>query len=137
MLDGLKRSLAGAAIASVLKSLATNTDTKTTITGILAAAMLAIPGLDWSKVVAGDPVQIAHLGAGLLVALLGYLATKPGHDGHTTFAGVAAGSLYAAQGSIEAITTGLIVAVLGYFTNKPVTEGREVCRKSAQPSCEK
>ena len=123
MFDALKRKIAGNAIGSLLKSLATNNDTKTTITGIIAGAVLAIPGLDWSKVVAGDPEQIARLAAGLLVALLGYLATKIGHDGHTTLLGAGAGALYAAQGSVASITTGVIIAVLGYFTNKPPAPG--------------
>ena len=123
MLDGIKRKLAAISLMSVLKSLATSNDTKTTVVGLLAGAVLLIPGLDMAQLLAGDPGQIAHVGASLLVAVLGFLATKERHDGHTTLVGTAAGALYAMQGTVETIVTGLIIAILGYFTNKP-TEGR-------------
>jgi hypothetical protein len=119
MLDGLKRKIAAGALSSLLKSLATSKDTRSTVTGLIAAAVLAIPGLDLTKLIAGDPAQVAHVGSALLVAMIGWLATKPRADGKTTLLGTAAGSLYAMQGSVEAITTGVIIAVLGHLTNKP------------------
>lgn len=119
MLDGLKRKVAATAMGGMLKSLATSKDTQTTIAGVIAGAVLAIPGLDLAKVIAGDPGQIAHLAAGLSVALIGILATKENQDGHTTLLGTVSGALYATSGSIEAITTGVVIALAGYFTNKP------------------
>ncbi len=118
MLDGLKRKVAAGAITSVLKSLATSKDTHTTITGMIAGAVLAVQGLNIDALIAGDPVQIAHAVAGVLVAGIGLLATKENADGKTTLLGVAAGALYAMQGSVEAITGGVVVAVLGHVTNK-------------------
>jgi len=122
MLDGLKRKLAAMAISTTLKSLATSKDTRTTITGIVAAIVLAVPGLDFQKLLAGDVDQIAHLTAALLVAALGYLSTKPDADGKTTLLGAVAGALYAMAGSVEAIVTGTVIAALGHLTNKPAAE---------------
>lgn len=119
MLDGIKRKIVATAVGSTLKSLAMSQDTRTTITGMIAAVVLAVPGLDLAKLIAGDPLQIAHLAAALCVALIGWLATKPQADGKATMAGAVAGSLYAMQGSVEAIVTGVVIAVLGYLTNKP------------------
>ena len=119
MFDAMKQKFAALAIGSTLKTLATSKDTRTTITGIIAGAALAIPGLDWELLLAGDPVQIAKLVSGLLVALVGILATKRNADGRTTAVGAAAGALYAVQGTLEAVVTGLVVAVLGHLTNKP------------------
>jgi hypothetical protein len=119
MLDGIKRRLGGAALLSLLKSLASSADTRTTVTGILAGAVVALPGLELDKLLAGDPQQIARVVAGLLVAGIGYLATKPRADGKTTAVGAVAGALYACQGSVEAIVTGVVIAVLGHLTNKP------------------
>jgi hypothetical protein len=121
MLDGLKRKVAATAVGALLKSLATSNDTKTTIVGIVAGALLAVPGLKMDALVTGDPVAIAHVVAGLLLAVIGYLATKPGNNGSTSLVGVMAGTLQASSGSVEAITTGLVIAALGYFTNKPVS----------------
>jgi hypothetical protein len=123
MLDGLKRRLAATALSSLLKSLAISQDTRTTMTGLVAAAVLAVPGLDLPKLVAGDAVQIARVVSGLLVAWIGYLATKRGADGKTTLLGAAAGSLYAVQGSFEAVVTGVVIGVLGHLTNKPGSDG--------------
>jgi hypothetical protein len=123
MFDGLKRKLAAEGIVSVLKSLAGSNDTKTTITGIVAGAVVAIPGLDWSQVLAGDPMSIARLLSGFVIAQVGYLATKPGHDGHTTALGTVAGALYAVQGSLQSVITAVVIALVGYLTNKPVVGG--------------
>jgi hypothetical protein len=119
VLDGLKRKFAATALTSLLKSLATDKNTQTTITGLIAGAVLAVPGLDVGKLISGDGSQIAHLVAGLLVAALGFLATKENRDGHTTLIGTVAGSAYAMQGSVESITTGVVLALVGYLTNKP------------------
>jgi hypothetical protein len=121
LFDGLKRKLAGGAIQTLLKSLATSKDTQTTITGIIAGAVLAIPGLDWSKVIAGDPVQLAHLAAGLCVAGIGYLATKQNHNGHTSVLGGIAAGLYASSGGVDAFVTAIIIGALGHNTNQPTT----------------
>ncbi len=120
MFDGLKRKVAAGAITSVLRSLATSKDTQTTITGIVAAAVLATKGLNVERLVAGDAFQIARAISCVLVALIGVLATKESADGKTTLLGAVAGSLYAAQGDVDTVTTGVIIAVLGHFTNKVV-----------------
>jgi hypothetical protein len=118
MLDGLKRKIAATVLGSVLKSLASSPDTRTSITGVIAAVVLAVPGLDLPKLIAGDPMQIARVLAGLAVALIGYLATKPQADGKATLSGAIGGALYAAQGSVDAIVTGVVIALLGFLTNK-------------------
>ncbi len=125
MFDGIKRKIAATALGSILKSLATDKNTATTITGIIAAAVLAIPGLDLTKLVEGDPAMIAKVAAGLAIAIIGFLATKEQKDGTTTFVGVVAGALYAASGAVDAVTTGLTLAVVGYFTNKPVAKPKQ------------
>ncbi len=117
MLDGLKRKVAAGAITSVLKSLATNKDTQTTITGMIAGAVLAVQGLNMEALIAGDPVQIAHVVACVLVAGIGLLATKENAEGKTTLLGIIAGALYSMQGSVEAISAGTVIAVLGHLTN--------------------
>lgn len=117
MFDALKSKVVANVLAGALRSLATSKDTQASITGIIAGVVLAIPGLDLGKLLAGDPQQIAHLVAGLLVAWLGWLAGKPGHDGTTTVLGVIAGTLQASSGQIHDITAGVVVAVLGHVTN--------------------
>jgi hypothetical protein len=119
MFDGLKRKVAATAIGSVLRSLAGSKDTQTTIVGVIAAAVLAIPGLDLTALISGDAHQIARVAAGLVVVAIGWLATKENKDGHTTLLGTVAGGLYASQGSVEAVTTGVVLALVGYLTNKP------------------
>jgi ABC-type uncharacterized transport system permease subunit len=117
MLDGLKRKVAGGVLASVLKSLATNADTRTSVTGILAGAVLAVHGLNLSALIAGDPQQIALVASSLVVAVLGFVATKESHDGHATLLGVVAAALQVYAGDV---TSAVALAVCGYFTNKPV-----------------
>ncbi len=117
MLDGFKRKIAAVVIGSTLKSLATSKDTRTTITGLIAAAVLA-SGVDIGKVLEGDPIQIARAVSAVLLAVIGILATRENADGKTSLLGVISGALYAAAGSIEAITTGVVIALVGYFTNK-------------------
>jgi len=102
----------------MLRSLATSKDTQTSITGIIAAAVLAYKGLDMQALIAGDPVQIAHVASCVLVAIIGVLATKENADGKTTVLGAIAGALYAAQGAVGNVTTGVVIAVLGHLTNK-------------------
>jgi hypothetical protein len=121
MLDAVKRKIGAAALGSLLRSLAESADTKTTIAGVAAGAVIAIPGLSLDGLLAGDPGMIGRLVAGLLVAVIGYLATKKGHDGQTTAVGAVAGVLQASSGSVSAITTGVVIALLGYLTNKPMT----------------
>ncbi len=121
MFDGLKLKIAGSALGSLLKSLATSKNTQTTITGLIAGAVLAIPGLDLAKLIAGDPVQIAHVAAGLVVFLIGLLATRKGHDGSTSVLGVIGGVLQASSGQIQDLTVAIVILLLGHVTNKPVT----------------
>jgi hypothetical protein len=118
MLDGLKRKIAAKAIGSLLSSLAKDKDTQTTITGLIAAAVIALQ-LDLEKLIAGDPYQIARLVAGLLVAVIGYFATKAKKDGMTTGAGGLAGVLYGCTGQIHDIVMGVMIWLVGYFTDKP------------------
>lgn len=120
MLDGLKLKLGSAVLGSVLRSLASDKKTQTSITGMIAAVVLAIPGLDLHKLLQGDPVQIAHIAAALIVWAIGILATRPGHDGSTSALGVAAGILQACSGQIADLTIGVVIALLGHLTNKPV-----------------
>lgn len=123
MFAKLKTKIAGSALASLLKSLASDPKTNTTIVGILAGAVLAVPGLDLSALISGDPAQIARVSSGILVAGIGALAGRAGHDGHTTLLGVLAGSLQASSGQLAGITTGVVLALCGYLTNKPVASG--------------
>lgn len=117
-----------------LKLLVSNKDRQTTFIGVLAAAVLAVPGLDLSKLFAGDWVQLAHLTAALLVAAIGWYAIKAKSDGKTTFLGTLAGGLYACSGTVEAVVTGGMVALAGYLTNKAPAEVPMVASKpSARP----
>lgn len=122
MFDGLKQKLAAAALGSVLKSLATSKNTQTTITGLIAGAVLAVPGLDLRQLLSGDPVQLAHVAAGLVVWAISVLATRTGHDGSTTFLGAVAAALQASSGQAGDITTGIVLFLVGYFTNKPTSQ---------------
>lgn len=122
MFDALKRKLAGSVMTDLLKSLAKSQDTHTTITGLIAAAVLAVPGFDPAKILAGDIPEIARVVAALLVAVIGYYATKPGKDGMTTALGAIAGALYSVQGDITSVATGATIFVLGHLTNKVVAQ---------------
>ncbi len=119
MLGKLKRRIAAAALGSLLKSLARDKPTSTTISGIIAGAILAVPGLDLTALIEGEPSQVARVVAGVLVATLGYLAGKETAGGRKTLVGVIAGAAYSVQGSLEALTTGVVIALLGYFTGQP------------------
>jgi hypothetical protein len=123
MFGKLKLKLAAAAIMSLLKSLAADKNAQTTVTGMLAGAILAIHGLDMAQLLAGDPQQIALVVSGLAVALVGFLATKENHDGHTTLLGVVAA---ASQAFIGNFTAAITVALCGYFTNKTVVTAAPV-----------
>jgi len=63
-------------IRSFLRGLATSNDTRTTVLGIVAAALLAAQ-LDWSKLLHGDPDQIGLAAGALVAALFGYWTNKP------------------------------------------------------------
>ena len=118
MFDGLKRKVAAVALVDLLKSLATSKDTQTTIAGMIAGCVLTIPGLDLSRLIAGDPHQIALVLSGVAVWFIGLLATKEHHDGHTTALGVVAGVLQLCIGNV---VTAVTLALCGYLTNKPVS----------------
>jgi len=98
-----------------------NKNLQTSIVGLLASIGLCVANIDLAKLLAGDPLQIAHLAAALLVWLIGILATRANRDGHTTLLGVVAGALQACSGQVSDITIGAALAVIGYFTNKPTT----------------
>lgn len=122
MLDGLKRTVGATAIKSLLNSLAHSKDTQTTIVGVLAGAVLVIPGLDFSKLLAGDIEQICRLAAGLIVCVIGYYATKPGKDGATSLLGVLAAALHLTPGNVQSFVTSFLIAAVGYFVNKPAAK---------------
>jgi hypothetical protein len=116
MLDALKRKIAAGALSSILKSLAMSADTRTTVTGLLAATILAIHGLNLAALIAGDPQQIALVVSSLSVAALGFIATKANKDGHATLLGVVAA---ACQAYVGDFTGAIALATCGYLTNKP------------------
>jgi|GEM_PF-4702810 len=116
----LKRKIAAVAIGSLLKSVASEERTKKTVAGVLAAAVLAIPALDLQKLIEGDPVQIALVVSGVLIAGIGILAQR----GKGTLGGAVAGSLYAVQGSVEAIITAVVIAILGWFADRPAQQAQ-------------
>lgn len=134
MLEGLKKRMAVSITGGTLRSLAQDKNTRTTITGMIAAAVLAIPGFDLARLIDGDAAQIAKVISAVLVFLVGLFATREKADGATTALGAAAGAVYACQGSVEAIVTGVVVAVLGHLTNKPVTNetGKQQNTEDAQ-----
>jgi hypothetical protein len=96
-----------------------NNNLKTTLAGMLASIGLCVTNLDLSKLLAGDPLQIAHATAALLVWAIGILATHARRDGHTTLLGVIAGALQACSGQASDITIAIVMAATGYLTNKP------------------
>ncbi len=122
MFTKLKLTLAATAIMSLLKTLQTDKGTQTTVAGMLAGAVLAIRGLDVAKLLAGDPQQIALVASGLAVSLVGFLATKENHDGHTTLLGAIAA---ASQAFVGNFTAAIAMALCGYFTNKTVVASGE------------
>lgn len=114
MLARLKRALGARALGSILSSLATSADTRTTVIGMAAGALIAAQGLDLQRLMDGDAAQIARASAAMAVAMLGWLATKERAAGTGTLVGVVAGGLYAISGSVEAVVTGAVLAVLGH-----------------------
>jgi hypothetical protein len=117
MLDALKLRVAAAVVKDLVRSLATDKNTQTTVVGAIAGVLLAIKDLDWAKLLAGDPQQIAMVASGIAVWGIGYLATKENHDGHTTLLGVLAAAAQAYVGNFTAAAT---IGLCGYFTNKAV-----------------
>ncbi len=112
------RKIAASAVMTALRAAATDNNLKSTAVGVIAAAVVALPGLNVEALLRGDVVQIAHVISALLIAWIGVLATKARADGKTSAIGAAAGALYAVQGSVEAVVTGMVIASAGYFTNK-------------------
>jgi hypothetical protein len=103
-------------IPTILLSLAKDDNTKTTIAGLIAAAVVA-SGVDFEKLFAGDPYAIAQAVSAALIAVLGFLATKR-KDGSTTAVGTVAGALYASSGEVASLVTGFVMFLAGYLTNK-------------------
>jgi len=62
-------------VKSLVKQLARDNDRKTTVLGIVAAALLAAQ-LDWSRLVAGDAGEIGRAAGVAVAALFGYLTNK-------------------------------------------------------------
>ncbi len=122
MLDVLKRKLAVSILGSALRSLATSKDTQTSIAGILAGAVVAVPGFDLGRLLAGDWMIAAHVAAGLAVALLGIWSTRANRDGHCTLVGILGAALYGCSGQVSDIVTALVIALAGYLTNKPTRQ---------------
>jgi hypothetical protein len=98
-----------------------NNNLKTTLAGLLASIGLCVSNIDLSELLAGDPLQIAHTAAALLVWVIGVLATHARRDGHTTLLGVIAGALQACSGQASDITVAIVMAATGYLTNKPAS----------------
>lgn len=115
MFDGIKRNIAGGVVRNFISSLATSKDTQTTIVGAIAAVIISINGLDWSKLLSGDANQIALVISALAVWGVGVMTTKENSDGHTTILGIIAAS---AQAYIGNFSTALTVGLCGYFSNK-------------------
>jgi len=61
---------------SFLKKLAGDNNSKTTLLGFLAAALLAA-NVEWSKVLAGEPAEIGQAAAVLIAALWGWFTNRP------------------------------------------------------------
>lgn len=61
---------------SFVRSIAKSNDAKTTVLGLVAAALLAA-GLDWGKLINGDSTEIGKVAGAAVVALLGYYTNKP------------------------------------------------------------
>jgi hypothetical protein len=72
MLTGMKARIIRAFVSSIAKS----NDTRTTIMGIVAAALIAVQ-LDWAALLRGDPDQIGMAAGAVVAALWGYWTNKP------------------------------------------------------------
>jgi len=72
MLTGVKARIIKAFISSIARS----NDTRTTIMGIVAAALIAAQ-LDWTALLKGDPDQIGMAAGAVVAALWGYWTNKP------------------------------------------------------------
>jgi hypothetical protein len=72
MLTGVKARIIKAFIGSIARS----NDTRTTIMGIIAAALIAAQ-LDWTALLRGDPDQIGLAAGAIVAALWGYWTNKP------------------------------------------------------------
>jgi len=108
-------------VVGLLRGLAGSEDTRTTLAGLVAAAVIA-SSVDLDRLLAGDAVSIAHAISAILVAVLGYFATRKNADGTTTSLGAAAGALYAVAGDVSSLITGMVLFITGYFTNKKPKE---------------
>lgn len=63
-------------IRSFLRRLAESNDTRTTVLGLTAAALLA-SNIDWGLLLKGDPDQVGTLAGVVVAVLFGYLTNKP------------------------------------------------------------
>jgi len=61
---------------SFLKRLAGDNNSKTTLLGFVAAALLAA-NVEWSKLFAGEPAEIGQAAAVLIAALWGWFTNRP------------------------------------------------------------
>jgi hypothetical protein len=78
MLTGVKARIIKAFVGSIAKS----NDTRTTIMGIVAAALIAAQ-LDWTALLKGDPDQIGMAAGAVVAALWGYWTNKPDGEAET------------------------------------------------------
>lgn len=60
---------------ALLGRLAKDNDTKTTLLGIAAAALIAAQ-LDWGKLVAGDSAELGKAAGAVVAGLLGFYTNK-------------------------------------------------------------
>lgn len=56
--------------------LAMSNDTKATVLGLVAAAILA-SGVDWGKAIQGDSTELGKVAGAVVTALLGHYINKP------------------------------------------------------------
>ena len=61
---------------SFLKKLAGDNNSKTSVLGFLAAALLAA-NVEWSEVFAGEPAEIGQAAGVLIAALWGWFTNRP------------------------------------------------------------
>lgn len=63
-------------VKACLGGLAKSNDTKTTVLGLAAAALIGAQ-LDWAKLLHGDPQALGEAVGAVVAALIGYYTNKP------------------------------------------------------------
>jgi len=72
MLSGVKAAI----VKSFVGSIASSNDTKTTVLGIAAGAVVAAQ-IDFGKLLKGDGTEIGKAAGAVVAALIGYYTNKP------------------------------------------------------------